>query len=325
MFEEYKAFFETLNSTALSVWSDPLRQKIIDAFLPEKNGHSKRWMDAWQRLPKVSTTGINIDSPTLSIGSPEELLPEQISTLRETLMDYHPWRKGPFNYFGIPIETEWRSDWKWDRIKPHIKSLENGIILDIGCGSGYHCWRMLAHNPKLVMGIDPFMAFVWQYLVANRYIQDPRFATIPVGIDDLPQQPACFSTIFSMGVLYHRKDPIAHLNHIKNLLRNKGELVLETLVIEGDEQTVLVPEGRYAKMRNVWFIPSKKAMLLWLRKSGFRNVRMVHECQTTTNEQKQTEWMTFESLKDFLNPQNSSQTVEGYPAPQRAFFVADKN
>ncbi|PMC22346.1 tRNA 5-methoxyuridine(34)/uridine 5-oxyacetic acid(34) synthase CmoB, partial [Klebsiella aerogenes] len=44
-----------------------------------------------------------------------------------------------------------------------------------------------------------------------------------------------------MGVLYHRRSPLDHLWQLKDQLAPGGELVLETLVIEGDENTVLVP------------------------------------------------------------------------------------
>ena len=56
-----------------------------------------------------------------------------------------------------------------------------------------------------------------------------------------------------MGVLYHRRSPIDHLLELKGCLQTGGELVLETLVIDGGLGEVLVPENRYAKMRNVWF------------------------------------------------------------------------
>lgn len=69
-----------------------------------------------------------------------------------------------------------------------------------------------------------------------------------------------------MGVLYHRRSPLEHLWQLKDQLVQDGELVLETLVVEGDENTVLVPGDRYAQMRNVYFIPSALAL-----KTGWRS------------------------------------------------------
>ena len=87
---------------------------------------------------------------------------------------------------------------------------------------------------------------------------------------------------------------------------------------------MLVPGDRYAQMRNVYFIPSAAALKMWLEKCGFVDVRIVDVCATTTEEQRRTEWMITESLADFLDPDDSSKTLEGYPAPVRAVIIANK-
>ena len=139
----------------------------------------------------------------------------------------------------------------------------------------------------------------------------------------VPAKMQSFDTVFSMGILYHRKSPIDHLIELKDLLNDGGELVLDTLVVEGDEGHCLMPHGRYAKMRNVWFIPSTEMLLLWLRRTGFKNPRLVNLNRTSLQEQQRTDWMDWESLEDFLNPTDSNRTVEGYPAPLRATLVAE--
>jgi tRNA (mo5U34)-methyltransferase len=125
-----------------------------------------------------------------------------------------------------------------------------------------------------------------------------------------------------MGVLYHRRSPIDHLLMLRDLLRPGGELVLETLVIDRGNGNVLVPSGRYAKMRNVWFLPSVTELENWLRRVGFRVVRTVDVTATTIEEQRTTRWMRFESLRDFLDPTDTSRTIEGYPRPVRAIVLA---
>ena len=131
-----------------------------------------------------------------------------------------------------------------------------------------------------------------------------------------------FDIAVSMGVLYHRTSPIDHLQMLRESLRRGGQLVLETLIIESNDPVVLVPEGRYAKMRNVWFIPSLSMLTLWLQRTGFRDIKVIDVTPTTSEEQRRTQWMTFESLEDFLNPNDSAQTAEGYPAPIRASVTA---
>ncbi len=90
------------------------------------------------------------------------------------------------------------------------------------------------------------------------------------------------------------------------------------------KNTVLVPGDRYAQMRNVYFIPSAPALKNWLEKCGFVDVRIVDMSVTSTEEQRRTEWMVTESLADFLDPNDASKTVEGYPAPLRAVLIARK-
>jgi tRNA (mo5U34)-methyltransferase len=99
--------------------------------------------------------------------------------------------------------------------------------------------------------------------------------------------------------------------------------VLETLVISEDYGQLLVPEDRYAQMRNVWFLPSVPELTRWLERCGFSNVRCVDLNQTSTAEQRTTDWMQWNSLESFLDPNNHDLTVEGYPAPLRAVMVCN--
>lgn len=245
-----------------------------------------------------------------------------MNELTELFKKFHPWRKGPFDLFGIHIDTEWRSDWKWDRVKDHIQELRGRTVLDVGCGSGYHCWRMRGAGAELVIGIDPTLVFNMQYQAMARYLPDEPVYVLPVGIDDVPPDLRAFDAVFSMGILYHRRSPIDHLFELRACLSRGGELVLETLVIEGEEGEVLLPGDRYAQMRNVWFIPTVATLELWLRRCGFENIRTVDVNTTSLEEQRATDWMHFQSLTDFLDPEDKTKTVEGYPAPRRAIITA---
>jgi tRNA (mo5U34)-methyltransferase len=164
---------------------------------------------------------------------------------------------------------------------------------------------------------------VAQFLAVRHFAGVYPVHVLPVGIDDVPPNLRVFDTVFSMGVLYHRRSPLDHLLELKACLRQGGELVLETLVIEGGAGQVLGPEDRYAQMRNVWFIPSVLMLEGWLKRCGYKNIRLVDVCKTTTGEQRSTDWMHFQSLQDFLDPRDPNRTVEGLPAPRRAIFLAD--
>jgi len=245
------------------------------------------------------------------------------SPLHSQLKALHPWRKGPYNLFGIHIDTEWRSDWKWNRLKNHIAPLEHRLVLDVGCGNGYHCWRMLGAGAKTVIGIDPMMLNVMQFQLVRKLYGEAPVYVLPMGIEDMPYGLKAFDTAFSMGVLYHRRSPIDHLMELRDCLKPGGELVLETLVIDGGLGQVLLPEDRYARMRNVWFLPSCDTLIGWLKRCGFKNIRLVDVTVTSIEEQRTTEWMTFHSLKDFLDAENPQLTCEGLPAPKRAIVIAN--
>jgi tRNA (mo5U34)-methyltransferase len=288
--------------------------------LHQPHGDMPRWQAALAALPDVSAM-INVTADRIGLDTEEKTEP---TTLAHTLLQLHPWRKGPFNFFGVPIDTEWRSDWKWQRLEPHLSSLKGRQVLDVGCGSGYHAWRMWGAGADFVLGIDPTLLYLHQFLAFKRYAFNSPVWFAPIKMEELPKGLAVFDTVFSLGVLYHRADPLAHIVELREALRGGGELVLETLVVDGDENTVLVPEDRYAAMNNVWFLPSVALLHRWLRRCGFRHIRTVDVTATTTEEQHKTDWMTFQSLEDFLDPLDNALTREGYPAPVRAMVLAEK-
>lgn len=309
--------------TALEPWADLLAQQVRAGLSHKRYGDLPRWEAALASLPSIHADSLHLDRGRVTLQSDTPLSSGTQAQLEDALRALHPWRKGPFELFGIHIDTEWRSDFKWDRVAPHIAPLTDRRVLDVGCGNGYHCWRMRGAGAREVIGIDPTPLFVVQFNALQRYINDDAVAVLPMGIEAVPDELRAFDTVFSMGVLYHRRSPLEHLQVLRGCLRGKGELVLETLVIPGDETRCLVPRGRYARMGNVWFIPSSAMLVLWLEKLGWKNVRLVDETATTTDEQRSTDWMTFHSLANFLDPGDASRTIEGYPAPRRATVIAE--
>lgn len=298
----------------------------------ERYAHAPYYESVVNKLPNVSPVALDLKSANVSSHFHFHENDHKKSTaLLKNLM---PWRKGGF-YFGetdrhIHIDTEWRSDFKWDRLLPHISPLKGKRVLDVGGGSGYHGFRMVGEGAETVVVIDPSCLFYHQFMAVrhflgemkNRHGQSP-IHFVPVGLEDLPQGEL-FHSVFCMGVLYHRKSPFECLEQLKAQLHKGGELILETLVVEGDAQTVLVPSDRYAMMNNVYCLPSVAALTVWLEKVGFSHVRCVDVNVTTTEEQRATAWMDYHSLTDFLDPNDDTKTIEGYPRPKRAVMVAKK-
>ncbi|MGL9720312.1 tRNA 5-methoxyuridine(34)/uridine 5-oxyacetic acid(34) synthase CmoB [Symbiopectobacterium sp.] len=318
---DFGNFYQLIAKGPLSHWLNTLPAQLSAWQLESLHGKFKQWFNAVEALPELTPSQLDVQHSVTAALQPA-LSNGQREGLEMRLRQLMPWRKGPYSLYGVNIDTEWRSDWKWERLTPHISPLQGRLVLDVGCGSGYHLWRMVGAGAHLAVGIDPMQLFVCQFEAVRKLLgNDQRAHVLPLGIEQLPEL-AAFDTVFSMGVLYHRRSPLDHLWQLKNQLVSGGELVLETLVIEGDENAVLVPGERYAQMRNVYFIPSASALVRWLEKCGFVDVRIVDHCVTTLEEQSRTSWMTTESLADFLDPNDRSKTCEGYPAPLRAVIVA---
>jgi tRNA (mo5U34)-methyltransferase len=301
-----------------------LSARIRSAFSEASHGDLPKWLSVLESLPEIPVSEVVLNEARVRVESAQPLDPEQRGALYETLQRLHPWRKGPYWIHGIHIDSEWRSDLKWNRLDRQISPLANRRVLDVGCGNGYHCWRMLGAGAELVIGIEPSLLSVVQFQVIRHFLGELPVFVLPLAVEDAATRISGFDTVFSMGVLYHRKSPLDHLSELYGFLRSGGELVLETLVVDGPQGYALVPEDRYAMMRNVWFIPSCPTLLLWLKRSGFNTVRLIDLTTTTCDEQRSTEWMRFHSLPEFLNPSDSSLTREGFPAPKRAIFIANK-
>lgn len=320
---DFGDFYQIIAKNKLSHWLEVLPAQLAHWQKHNIDNRFNQWLNSIKHLPTITPYYIDLlHSVTAKTEHPLSAGEQQrIEQLLKTMM---PWRKGPFHLYDIEIDTEWRSDWKWERLINHIDCLEGKTVLDVGCNSGYHLWRMVGAGAKLAVGIDPMALYLCQFEAIRKLLgNDKRAHLLPLGIEQLPKLTA-FDTVFSMGVLYHRRSPLDHLYQLKDQLVNGGQLILETLVIEGELHQALMPGERYAQMRNVYFIPSVPTMINWLQKCGFSEVKLVDISQTSLDEQRKTPWMASDSLADFLDPNDSSKTIEGYPAPTRAVFVARK-
>lgn len=242
--------------------------------------------------------------------------------LRELLLGLSPWRKGPFRIADIEIDAEWRSDRKWSRVAGTIGSLDGDAVLDVGCGNGYYALQMRKAGASVVIGVDPTVLYVMQFLAINVFEKDANTFVLPVRLEELPQTTSAFDTTFSMGVLYHQRSPLEHLRQLRTTLRRGGRLVLETIYVPGKESYACTPEDRYARMSNVWLLPTIAELMTWLRRTGFTRIEVVDRSVTSTDEQRSTEWMPFESLAEALHADDPGKTVEGWPAPHRVVVTA---
>lgn len=312
--------FDELTAEGLGTWATLLRQRARDANEDQSHGRREAWLQAIGAMPLPAAPTVDASGDCVSIAG--QITDDEQTALRECLMQLHPWRKGPFSVYGIDIDTEWRSNLKWDRVAKHL-DFSDASVLDVGSGNGYYGWRMIAAGARRVIGLEPFPIYIAQHEAIHRFAPEIANYVTPGTDADIPQRLEAFDIALSMGVLYHRASPIDHLRAMKHSLKRGGRLVLETLIVDSPDDRVLVPENRYAQMRNVWFIPSPSVLQRFLQRCGFRDIELVDVTQTTIREQRSTSWMQFDSLDKFLSPDGTA-TIEGYPPPTRAIVLATK-
>jgi tRNA (mo5U34)-methyltransferase len=288
------------------------------------HGDTPRWQAAVASIPSLEPESVEFGDRITVRGSTTDREFEQLTT---ALRGLHPWRKGPFDLYGVHVDTEWRSDWKWNRVAPALGALAGARVLDVGCGNGYFGWRALAAGAEEVVGVDPSVLFWMQHDAVCRCLGSTgpwQNHLIPLPFEALPV--VGFDLVLSMGVVYHRRDPAEHVNRLFEFTVPGGRVLLESLIVRDGPalHPAATGEGRYARMRNVSVVPRVSDMERWLLEAGFENPQVVDVTTTTTDEQRTTEWMTFESLAQALDPTDPGRTVEGHPAPVRAAVLAHR-
>ncbi len=315
--DEFKVFFDDLQ---LKKISDQCLRTSLNAF-NVNNGNIPKWTIALDALKAMPKGKIELNEPYISIN--QNSLDSEI--LESAFKKLLPWRKGPFMFNNLKLESEWQGDLKWKRLQKHITPLKNRRVLDVGAGNGYFTLRMAMEGAKKVLGIEPFLLFNYQYAAIKSLISNEiNVMLLPIRLEEMPSS-ATFDSVFSMGVLYHQRSHMEHLLKLKDMMAPGAELILETLVVEGPKGYVLIPEGRYAQMRNVHCLPSIETLKSWLADANFNNIKVVDISKTSPKEQRRTEWIgdNAASLEDFLDPSDPSLTKEGYPAPTRVIIICN--
>lgn len=293
------------------------------------DGRYQDWKNLLHSLSSIPAQWQVIDG-VVHVGA----VSDHASQITQALEALVPWRKGPWCVAGVPIDSEWRSDWKWNRLGGHV-DLSDRRVLDVGAGNGYFGWRMLEAGAQSVTACDPTALFVMQHQLLSRLAGEPRHVMWACRLEELPLTLDDFDVVFSMGVLSHRRyieaHHVMHLGLLYRKLLPGGDLILETLVVpdEATEQQpngdrVLVPTDRYARMKNVYALPSMDTLAQWLTQSGFVEVECLDLTPTTPKEQRATRWMPYQSLVDGLSAEDATRTIEGHPAPMRAMMLAKR-
>ncbi len=273
--------------------------------------------EALAELEEIETNCVFED--TVKLTSKQAVDVKKIEKIAKEMM---PWRKGPFDLFGLFIDTEWQSFLKYNLLEPHF-NLKGKRVADVGCNNGYYMFRMLKHEPELLVGFDPSAVYKTQFDFINHFVKsDIKYELL--GVEHLPFYEHKFDTVFCLGVLYHRSDPVGMMKDLAKGIEKGGELFLDTFIIDGDDDICLSPEKTYSKIPNIYFVPTVKVLKNWCERAGFINIEVLDIIPTTEDEQRSTPWIQGQSLENFLDPHDSTKTVEGYPAPKRAYIKAER-
>jgi tRNA (mo5U34)-methyltransferase len=272
--------------------------------------------DMIDNLPKISADIVFGDTFTLS------LPPHDTAAVKNCAFALRSWRKGPFQIGSLFIDAEWKSFVKYNILRPHF-NLKDKKAADIGCNNGYYLFKMLEDKPKKLVGFDPTPLFWCQFDFINHFAKTDILYEL-LGVDDLAEYGEKFDTIFCLGVLYHRSDPLGCLKSLFGALETDGELFLDTFMIDGDGDIALCPKKSYSKIPNVYFVPTVNTLKNWCKRAGFKSFELLGVKNTDISEQRKTEWILGQSLEDFLDPNDNSKTIEGYPAPKRAYVKLRK-
>ncbi len=283
-----------------------------------------RYRNPCQILSQFKAQHVDCNSDTIEIGLPEEVDDKDRKLIKKQLQAFMPWRKGPFSVFGIDIDAEWRSEKKWQRLVPELPDLKDKVIADIGCNNGYYMFRMLSYQPKLVLGLEPSVQHYYCFQALRNMAGVDDLHIDLLGVEHISLFPETFDVIFLLGIIYHRISPVEVLKDIHAALKPGGKLLLESQAIPGDGPYALFPEKTYAKVPGTYFVPTGACLVNWLQRAGFKEPRLFYSHPMNNDEQRRTAWMTFESYSDFIDPQDPSLTIEGYPSPTRVFLSASK-
>ena len=278
------------------------------------------YQEAIRALPEFSSVDVTLgDKVTVNI---KDLSAEDEVQIKETALLMKPWRKGPFMINDLFIDSEWQSQIKYNLLEPHF-DLQDKVVGDIGCNNGYYLFRMLAQKPKKLIGFDPSAIYYSQFKFLDHFIKSGITYEL-LGVEHVEFYEHKFDTLFCLGVLYHRSDPVGMLKSLFKGLNKGGELILDTFMIDGEEEICLTPKERYSKIPNIYFVPTVNALKNWCIRAGFESVEVLETMVTEHHEQRKTEWIDTQSLEDFLDPNDPTKTVEGYPAPKRVYIKALK-
>ena len=230
--------FDQLNRLRAQRWGKLTRphwQELLDAI--------GAFPTAEQLRARRGAFSVDLSNAAPRVGSDGYLTAGERQQLELTLRRLMPWRKGPYSLFGIEVDSEWRSDMKWDRLLPALPPLTDKLVLDIGCSNGYYMFRSCEHRPKAIIGVDPSERFLFAFELFQRFAQASQLQYELLGIEELEIFPELFDVVFCFGILYHHRNPLELLVAVHQAMKPGAVLLVESQSIPGKEPVAFCPTG----------------------------------------------------------------------------------
>jgi len=147
---------------------------------------------------------------------------------------------------------------------------ENGEILDLGCGTGEPFDRYLIDQGFELTGIDLIEKHIY---AARENVPEAHF--FQGDFFDVDPEKGLFDAVVSFYAVFHlpREEHQKLFNHISDLLREDGKLLVTVGAEEMDEHT----ENDWAGSEMVWSSYSQEKNLEIIEDSGFDVVETYEE------------------------------------------------
>jgi len=178
-----------------------------------------------------------------------------------------------FGSFQVRGELGTRHIWMLSRFFDHFGAqpawLAGKDVLDAGCFTGGVSWILHWLGARVhALDFNPQNEPVLKY-VADSFGLDRMQAETRSIYDLDARYRSRFDAVFCLGVVYHLSDPVLGLRRLYHVLKPGGTIFVESRSINHPERMCALNDpGRFG------FLPSPRALHVWLEQAGFRDIRV---------------------------------------------------
>lgn len=173
-------------------------------------------------------------------------------------------------YFDA-IAVEWnsmRSEYFKDEVRDKVLEkldIENKIVGDLGCGTGFISMGLASRNPSIVFSLDQSTNMLRELKRESTKLGLHNIYPIRSNLDDLALFDESLDAIAINMALHHVAAAGSSIAEMYRVLKSGGRLVISD---------VLEHNGQWAReeMFDEWLGFSPAQMIQWLEQAGFKNI-----------------------------------------------------